>query len=679
MNIRTKVTCGIAVFLSVILTAAAITVVTELQQRSAMNQVSNAAETVTVRSITLMRSAKNIEFDVVQVQQFLSDISATRGLDGLDDGLNDAQRFAEKFVVDVTAATATAEALQRPDIVGLLSETKAAFAPYYETGQRMAKAYVDQGPSGGNPMMPAFDKASDDMQEKVEKLVALADEAVAALTTHLDEAIGRVRQGSDRLVLATSILGAAGTLVSVVVGILAFTGIVRPLTALTGSMLRLAEGDVDVAVTGQGRHDEIGAMAAAVLIFRDHMLAVARLGTEKQEAHDRGEADKRTALKGMAETIEMETQAALAVLMQRAAAMTEAAEAMNASAGRTGVSAETAAAAAAQARETVQVMAGAANQLTGSMQAIRSQAGQSAAVIGRAVSDGSETRATIETLNQEVERIGAVADMIGEIAAKTNLLALNATIEAARAGDAGKGFAVVASEVKALASQTARSTAEIARHISEVRAATGASVAAVTRIEQTITEVNAIAGSIAAAVSQQGSATADIARSMSETAAAADIMTGRASEVSAEAGQTGRQAASVRENASGLTDAMDELRKSIIRVVRTSTAEVDRRLYGRLDTHLACRLTQGGQVHQALVVNLSEGGALVTGAPALQAGSLGSLAIEGIDAALPFVVKDSTATSLRLTFTLDATATNALEHRLQRLPGAQNVAASRSA
>ena len=257
-------------------------------------------------------------------------------------------------------------------------------------------------------------------------------------------------------------------------------------------------------------------------------------------------------------------------------------------------------------------------------------------------------------MNREVEQIGTVVGMIAEIAAKTNLLALNATIEAARAGEAGKGFAVVASEVKQLATQTARSTEDITRHISQVRSATSASVAAVAQIEQTISEVNAIAGSIAAAVEQQGAATAEIARNVTETASAANEMTQRTTEVSAEAGETARHATEVRENATGLNGAVEDLRHSVIRVVRTSTTEVDRRARRRHVMDLPCRLTVDGRTHAARVADLSDTGAQVVDAPSVQAGSKGMLAIDGVGFPLSCIVKRSGDGSLALVFTLDA-------------------------
>jgi uncharacterized protein YoxC len=215
--------------------------------------------------------------------------------------------------------------------------------------------------------------------------------------------------------------------------------------------------------------------------------------------------------------------------------------------------------------------------------------------------------------------------------------------------------------VKALANQTARSTQEITRHIGEVRTATDASVAAVARIEQTITEVSSIAGSIAAAVEEQGAATAEIARNVAETAAAAQEMTNRTDEVSAEAKDTRERAGEVLTNTSALGTALQDLKQSVIRVVRTSTAEVDRRADQRHDLDVQCRLQVSGVTHTARVIDLSDGGAHVVGGPGLAIGSRGTLGLEGAGFALPFSVRSSDGGSLRLEFALDA-ATAALFH-----------------
>jgi methyl-accepting chemotaxis protein len=361
------------------------------------------------------------------------------------------------------------------------------------------------------------------------------------------------------------------------IGWMIVRGISVPIGAMTAAMGRLVDGDTAVDIAGAERGDEIGAMARAIEVFRQYAIERLRMEAEQGQQAVQSARDKQNALIGMAEKIESETTDALNGISARSEAMAATAEAMRASAGRTGASAESAATAAAQAQANAQTVASAAEQLATSIREIGGQVNQSNQVVGRAVAAGNETRAKMEALNEQVGRIGAVADMIGEIAAKTNLLALNATIEAARAGDAGKGFAVVASEVKQLATQTARSTEEISRRIGEVRMATGESVASVRQIEQTIGEINAIAGSIAAAVEEQGAATAEIARNVTETASAANEMTRRITEVSAEAERTGKYSEEVNKDTAALNVMVGELKVSLSQVVQSSTADTDRR------------------------------------------------------------------------------------------------------
>ena len=247
-----------------------------------LDLVRDSMRVVSEQRVQYALLATDMDKKVVQIQQFLSDISATRAKDGLDDGFAKAKenfdglnatidRFEKLFV----EANDTASTQQVRTI-------RVAALEYYKVGQHMAMAYISSGAEAGNKLMPEFDGASEKLQKSLEPFV---QGQVAQMKTHLESASGKAAHISQTAVLIVAL--AIG--LAIVVAVLVITSITRPLAAALAVAKDVADGNLGRTIEADA--SEVGQLLTPLAKMQSTLQQFEAAQTEMAQQHAAGHTD----------------------------------------------------------------------------------------------------------------------------------------------------------------------------------------------------------------------------------------------------------------------------------------------------------------------------------------------------------------------------------------------------
>jgi len=368
--------------------------------------------------------------------------------------------------------------------------------------------------------------------------------------------------GSGRAALWATIIGSSLIAVlSLIIFVIFAISLSRPIRNLTVAMNRLAAGDLTIQIGGQNRADELGAMAAAVQVFKDNALALEdvtaegkRLEAVSESERRRNEAERQrlaqeqeTVVHALAsglerlsegdltsqidiafaaeyEKLKSDFNAAVSRLGQTMSIIAATTREIQSGSGEIAQASDDLSRRTEQQAASLEQTAAALDEITATVNKSAEGAIHARDVVASADRDAKQSAGVVreavnamDTIAQSAQQISQIIGVIDEIAFQTNLLALNAGVEAARAGDAGRGFAVVASEVRALAQRSADAAKEIKTLISASTAQVDQGVKlvaetghALERIMTQVNDINNVVAEIATGAREQATGLAEI-------------------------------------------------------------------------------------------------------------------------------------------------------------------------
>nr|WP_316654438.1 methyl-accepting chemotaxis protein [uncultured Gellertiella sp.] len=510
---------------------------------------------------------KKIEYDILNTQELLEDNAATRGLDGLNDGVGLAAKAADDLHVQAAALKELAGKVGLAALPPVIEDLETQFDEFHKLGIDLANAYISGGPEAGNKLMSPFDEIASNMEKRALAFSAIISKYVDDQQTAGQQRVDDLKQEVGQTITLMIALGAGLIAAGIGLAFFIIRRLMRPLDEATTAMNRLAEGDTSIQLPGHERGDEIGDLARAYLNFRENLLA--KRAAERQEAELRDAAraqrmeaeaqrnaeydETRGVVDELGNALDLLASGNLATRITRSfkgdydrlrlnfnqsaerlqLALTgiiditnhlqtdtdhirQSSDQLSSRTGHQAAALEQTASALTEITVTVRNTASRAEGAGGRVTVAKRQAHESDAVVQKAI-------LAMGNIEESSRQISQIIGVIDEIAFQTNLLALNAGVEAARAGEAGKGFAVVAQEVRELAQRSANAAKEIKALISRSGDAVGSGVDLVnqtgqilTMIQQQVSEINEDISAIIVSAREQATGLQEINSAMSQ-------------------------------------------------------------------------------------------------------------------------------------------------------------------
>jgi methyl-accepting chemotaxis protein len=443
--------------------------------------------------------------------------------------------------------------------------------------------------------------------KRIDSLKSVEDEYAALLKTQSLEMMENARNS----LISHGAMGVLSLLISLVLGVLISRSITKPLSGIQQSMVGIAAGDLTQKIPYLDNQSEVGVMARCVEQFaaaiNERNLAE-KARVEEERAMER---QRQTVMISMAETIEIETSEGARKVNDGAGALKENIETMRHNL-RTVQQASEEVREQAQASLAInQEAANLSGQVIAAIGEIGDQVNMGSRLTQEAVMTALRSRETMQALTTAAADISEIVSVITAIADQTNLLALNATIEAARAGEAGRGFAVVASEVKSLATQTGKSTDQIADKVREIQAVSQAAAESLNTITASIEQLDSVTTAIASAMEEQRAATQSFSHTVSETSSMASSVAGQMRGIADMVLQSSSVADNVAEMSMDLIDVSDKLLGRLPEIVNRAMRQVDNREDERFATTASLKVFIKGKETRLEAIDLSAGGAKI--------------------------------------------------------------------